>query len=117
MTGADDSIRFGTYWDKKFLKNKLQEGFTEFAVGYGEHDHWIPHNGTDHQIGKMSILYHPAGKIITYETCKRDDGIASSHYVCEGDYSPEEFQQRVKEFKVNLGSKQSLDELVKSLKE
>ena len=117
------------YGNKRIFDKRLKEGYTEVALGSGE---WVSAPaGSEQRIVKLFVFYHPNGKVATYEHPKANHGFGNIHgQPFEAEYNTkrtligklfgtnsfkDSFENHLKEFKIALGEKGDLAEIVRIL--
>ena len=116
--------------DRDHFVKRLNEGYTEIAIGGGP---WVDMNGEDLRIVGIWVFYHPDGRVATIETHKgyTPDGhtIRGCPTACEyktsrfmrirnrlfpGSRVPKSFERLVKDYHLKLGPREPLKDLLDS---
>ena len=100
------------YGRKDVFENRVREGYTEVAFGGGD---WVG----EQRIVRLWVFYHPEGKIATYEHPKfmTLDTHTMRGQPFEKEYTEGEFQKHQKQFKLKVGNRRSLAEVVQDWEE
>ncbi|MDE1850297.1 MAG: hypothetical protein KGH54_00690 [Candidatus Micrarchaeota archaeon] len=105
--GMPDFSSLGLYGNSAVFAKRLKEGYTEFAMGRGP---WI----NDFRIVGIAVFYGKGDRIATFETiksCPLGDITRGSR---EMEYSSAEFDKFTKEYKLEIGPKTAMKELVEA---
>jgi len=110
MEGSQKEDTLRTYGERETFEGRLEEGFIEVSFGVGE---W---NGFQ-RIAGLCALYHPDGKIVTYEHLEiRPDVTSTPIQHFKREYTTENFEGYIITHRVNLSHKISLADLVNNWK-
>lgn len=103
----------GMYGDKKIFEMMMAEGYTQVASGTGQ---WIVENGFEYRIVRLfAFACGTDDSVATYEHPKMNDGITNRHgQPYESRYQPQEWDKHCNRFKITLGEKRDLSDLLKS---
>lgn len=117
MSKPEEFSPLAMYGEKSIFEKRLNEGFTEIAFGRGP---WkeveSPGLILDVRIVAIYVFYHPSGKIATFEHPKARDCNLMAHHgePFEAEYNQLTFHEHKKDYKLNLGEKIDLAEIVQS---
>ena len=103
---AEALSKVALYGDYEFFTRHQKAGFTHYAFGTRPWvDNW--------RLVGVFILYHPDGKVATFETWKTNDGICTRHGKGEHNFNKEEFDAFAKEWQITLSSQDLLAPLLR----
>ena len=95
-----------SYANKVVFERLLREGFTQAAYGRGD---WIENR----RIVRLWVLYHPNGRVATIQHPKVRDDIGSMNMqAIEAEYSVQEFDRYIDEWRITLRNQGCLRELL-----
>ena len=102
-----------TNGNRKLLRSKLDEGFSEFSVGGGD---WVK-NGT-RRIVSLFAFFRGDGTVSTREQC---EGMVNIHgqmmkgeYTLYGRYGSDEFEAMKREYRLEMSPKTALSQMLRS---
>lgn len=103
----DEFSPLNMYGDRNVFEKRLKEGYKELAFGGGE---WVG----DERIVRLFVFFNPNGRVATLQTPKAltPDGHTRRGRI-EAEYTAKEFEDYMKEWKIKLGNKTSLEDIVK----
>ena len=109
---SDRLSDFGMYCNEGVCERLLSQGFTECTFGVGP---WV---GTARIVG-VWVFFHPNGRIITLETPKEDDGVATRRgRPQEVSYTRDELNKFVADWQINLRKDRTpIDELLRTVRD
>lgn len=95
------------YGNREIFERRLREGYINVAFGSGE---WVG----DSRIVRLWVFYGSSGEIATYEHPKADQEGGMRHgQPFEATYSAIAFRSYVEKWRITLGPKMGLAELLK----